>query len=217
MESGRERSVREVKAPASLNAVPLGEALIRRRSIRNFSPGPVDPERIRIAIEAAYLAPSPHGTEPWRFCLLESPEAKKKLAEEMGRDFLRDMESEGVPGEERTRRHAGSLRLLTGAPVLLLAALSLAGLDAYEDPGRQANEYMMAEHSLGAALQNLMLALAAQDVGTVWRCAPLFCPDTARAALDLPEDWIPRALILAGYPEAAPPPKAAPAPQTLVR
>ncbi len=202
---------------SALQEISLAEALISRRSTRRFSDEPVDLDQVRAAIEAACLAPSPHGTAPWRFCVLSSPEAKKKLAEEMGRDFLRDMVSEGVPEEERKKRHAGSIRLLTGAPIIILAALSYSDLDDYENPEKEATERMMAEHSLGAALQNLMLALTAQGIGSVWRCAPLFCPETARCALDLPVDWSPRALIVAGKPASAPPPKEVPSPEIIIR
>ncbi len=174
-------------------------------------------EALRTAISAACTAPSPHGTRPWRFCILDSREAKENLATAMGEDFLRDMKHEGVPEEERARRHRGSIRLLTGAPALILAALSYADLDAYESSEKQSCEWMMAEHSLGGALQNLMLGLAAQGVGSVWRCAPLFCPETARRALDLPGDWVPRALIVAGYAADAPQPREAPAPALIVR
>lgn len=201
----------------AFGGVTLADALFYRRSVRRFAPEPVHPDRLRVALEAACLAPSPHGAAPWRFCLVASPEARLRLAVEMGKDFVRDMEREGVPEEERRRRHAGSLRLLTGAPALILAALSYEGLDSYDDPAKQANERMMAEHSLGAALQNLMLALAAQGIGSVWRCAPLFCPETARRALSLPEDWVPRALVAAGRAEAPPPPKPDARPAVLIR
>ncbi len=209
--------MRQAELHNALEGASLAEALLRRRSVRRFTGEPVHPDRLRVAIEAACLAPSPHGTAPWRFCIVASPEAKRRLAEEMGRDFLRDMEREGVPEEERRRRHGGSVRLLTGAPALLLVALSYEGMDEYADPGMQANERMMAEHSLGAAIQNLMLALAAQGIGSVWRCAPLFCAETARRALALPPDWVPRALIVAGRAAAPPPPKVPPRPAVLIR
>jgi nitroreductase len=31
-------------------------------------------------------------------------------------------------------------------------------------------------------------------------CAPLFCPDVVRAALELPDDWQPQGVITLGYP-----------------
>lgn len=202
---------------SALHEISLAEVLLARRSTRRFSSEPVDPNQVQTALEAACLAPSPHGTSPWRFCLLSSEEAKRKLSEEMGRDFLRDMEQEGVPEEERNKRRDASIRFLTGAPLIILAALSYSELDSYEVPEKQALEHMMAEHSLGAALQNLMLALEAQGIGSVWRCAPLFCPETARTALDLPADWVPRALIAAGIPDSPPPRKIIPVPKVIVR
>ena len=57
----------------------------------------------------------------------------------------------------------------------------------------------MAAHALGAALQNMMLTAHAHGLGSAWMCAPLFCPDTVRAALELPEAWIPHALLTLGY------------------
>ena len=30
-------------------------------------------------------------------------------------------------------------------------------------------------------------------------CAPLFCPDTVRSSLGLPDDWDPQALVTLGY------------------
>jgi coenzyme F420-0:L-glutamate ligase/coenzyme F420-1:gamma-L-glutamate ligase len=207
----------ETLSNASIETISLGDALRGRRSIRHFTGEPVDPELIKRAITAAALAPSPHGTAPWRFCILSSGRSKKKLTEEMGRDFLHDMESEGIPIEERKRRHQGSIRLLTEAPALILTALSYDALDTYDDLEKQARENMMAEHSLGAALQSLMLALTAEGIGSVWRCAPLFCPETARDALALPADWVPRALILAGYRAEPPPPKEVRSPEIIIR
>ena len=106
--------------------ISLDDALRKRRSIRHFTSEPVPMETLKTALAAACLAPSPHGTSPWRFCILDSQEAKETLAAEMGADFLHDMTAEGVPEEERRRRHQGSIRLLTGAPALIMASLSFA-------------------------------------------------------------------------------------------
>ena len=43
-----------------------------------------------------------------------------------------------------------------------------------------------AAQSIGAALQNLMLAAHATGLASCWMCAPLFCPATVVG--DLPED-----------------------------
>jgi coenzyme F420-0:L-glutamate ligase / coenzyme F420-1:gamma-L-glutamate ligase len=202
---------------ALLSRVSFADALQRRRSVRRFAQRAVPADVLHTALQAGSTAPSPHGTRPWRFCILESAVAKQQLATAMGEDFLRDMRLEGVPEAMRHKRHAGSLRLLTGAPALILASLSYADLDRYDDPVKQAREHLMAEHSLGGALLNVMTALAVLGVGSVWRCAPLFCPETARQALALPKDWVPRALIVAGYPLHAPQPRAIAGPVVITR
>jgi nitroreductase len=50
-----------------------------RRSIRRFLPTPVAPEKIRVCLEAARLAPSAHNAQPWRFVVVDDPELKDRL------------------------------------------------------------------------------------------------------------------------------------------
>ena len=54
----------------------------------------------------------------------------------------------------------------------------------------------MALLSLGAAVENLMLATADAGYASCWVAAPIFCPEEARDALALPETWLPHAMIL---------------------
>jgi nitroreductase len=61
----------------------------------------------------------------------------------------------------------------------------------------------MAVLSLGAAVENLMLAAADRGLATCWVAAPIFCPEAARDALELPEEWLPQALVLVGEPDPA--------------
>jgi nitroreductase len=62
----------------------------------------------------------------------------------------------------------------------------------------------MAIQSLGAAIQNMLLAAYALGLDTGWMCAPLFVQQTVRAALDLDASLIPHALIPIGYKAAEP-------------
>ena len=62
----------------------------------------------------------------------------------------------------------------------------------------------MAAHSLGAALQNVMLAAHANGLASCWMCAPVFCSDVVREALGLPSHLIPHAIVTIGYPARPP-------------
>tara|TARA_A100001037_G_scaffold306870_1_gene357889 strand:+ start:12541 stop:13170 length:630 start_codon:yes stop_codon:yes gene_type:complete len=195
----------------------LADALIQRRSIRIFKQSPIPKKLVDTAIYAALLAPSPHGTFPWRFCIINKKKSKTKLGKSMGEKFLEDMKFEGISKKTRENRYQKSLLLIQNSPLIILVSLDYSKMDFYEERSKQHNENMMAEHSLGAALQNLMIALAAQGIGSVWRCAPLFCPEIARDALNLPKKWIPRAMILAGFPKIKPTEKKFIKPRVLIR
>jgi F420 biosynthesis protein FbiB-like protein len=88
-----------------------------------------------------------------------------------------------------------------GAPTLVLGCLTWHGLDRYPDAVRRQAEWGMALLSLGAAVENLMLAAAEAGLASCWVAAPIFCPEEARDALALPEEWLPHALVLLGHPD----------------
>lgn len=172
-----------------------------RRSIRSFRPTPIGRDRLDALVTAAVTAPAPHHSRPWRFAVVTSDDAKRALGDGMGARWRKDLLGDGVD-EDRIRELVDeSRRKLFGAPALVLACLTHEGLDRYPDERRQRAEWGMAVLSLGAAVENLMLAAADDGLGSCWVAAPIFCPDEAGAALDLPDDWIPQALILVGEPD----------------
>ena len=182
-----------------------------RRSIRAFLPDPVPRAELDRLVEAACLAPAPHHSRPWRWVVVDAPDRKEALARGMGDRWRRDLDSDGVPAARIEELVAASHAKLTAAPALVLGCLTWEGLDRYPDEPRQLAEWGMALLSLGAAVENLMLAATAGDLASCWVAAPIFCPAEARDALSLPPDWLPHALVLVGRrdPAYTPPPRAA--------
>ncbi len=170
-----------------------------RRSVRAFQSRPVPREALEELLTAAAWAPSPHGRQPWRFIVLTRAEAKARLADAMGDDWRATLAQDGQPTEIVETRLRKSHERIREAPALVLACLYLDDLDRYPDGERQRAEETMAIQSLGAAIQNLLLAAYSMGLDTGWMCAPLFSPATVRAALDLPQSLIPHALIPVGY------------------
>ena len=158
-------------------------------------------------LDAATHAPSAHNRQPWRFAVVTSPEAKVQLASAMGErlraDRLTDGDSPDVVEADVSRSRAR----ITAAPVVVLACLTMSDMDRYPDVRRGDVERIMAIQSVAAAIQNFLLAAHALGLGTSWMCAPLFASGEARAALDLPDDWEPQALITMGYPAGEAKPK----------
>jgi F420 biosynthesis protein FbiB-like protein len=179
--------------------LPFAELVRGRRSVRSYRVDPVPRELVERALEAARWAPSPHGRMPWRFVVLTRPEAKARLADAMGEEWVRQLSLDGDPPEVVARRLTRSHERVRTTPVCVIPCLYLEDLDVYPDPSRQEAERTMAVQSLGAAAQNLLLAAYDLGLDAGWLCAPLFCKDTVRAALDLPPTLHPQAILTLGY------------------
>ncbi|MBS7605247.1 MAG: nitroreductase family protein [Candidatus Bathyarchaeia archaeon] len=179
-------------------------AIKDRRSIRLFLPKNVPQDLVLRLIDAARWAPSAHNAQPWRFIVIFDPIVKRRLAEAMASDWLRDLERDGVPQEEAKRLAEESIKRFSEAPVLIIAAITMREMHKYPDRRRQRFEHLMATQSLAAAIQNLLLTAHAEGLGACWFCAPLFCQETVRRVLRIPRDVEPQALIALGYPAESP-------------
>ena len=181
-----------------------------RRSIRAFRAEPVGRVALDALVESACLAPAPHHSRPWRFVVIDTDPGKIALALGMGARWRADLSADGVAPERIDELVASSHAKITSAPALVLGCLTWNGLDRYPDETRQRAEWGMALLSLGAAVENLMLSAASTELASCWVAAPIFCPEAARDALELPAEWLPHALVLVGHPEPAYVPRARP-------
>jgi F420 biosynthesis protein FbiB-like protein len=174
-----------------------------RRSIRAFRAEPVPRADLDAIVEAACLAPAPHHSRPWRFVVVDTDAAKQALAHGMGTRWRHDLLADGATTERVDELVAASHRKLVTAPAFVVGCLTWNGLDRYPDERRQRAEWGMALLSLGAAVENLMLAATDRGLASCWVAAPIFCPEEARDALALPVEWLPHALVLVGRPDPA--------------
>ncbi|MET1002428.1 MAG: nitroreductase family protein [Acidimicrobiia bacterium] len=174
-----------------------------RRSIRAFVDEPVGRDALDALVEAACVAPAPHHSRPWRFVIVDTDAGKRALADGMGARWRTDLEGDRVDSARIDELIEASRRKIASAPALVLGCLTWDGLDRYPDETRQRAEWGMALLSLGAAVENLMVAAADCGLASCWVAAPIFCPEAARDALALDETWLPHALVLVGVPDPA--------------
>ena len=73
--------------------------------------------------------------------------------------------------------------------------------------------------SMGAAVQNLLIALAVEGLGSAWISSTLFCQEVAARAMDLPDGWKPMGAVAVGHPaeQARPRPPRDPGDYLVVR
>lgn len=206
--------------PAADDMFRLGAAdvLAERRTVREFTEDPVDPAAIERAIAAALTAPAPHHSQPWRFAVVRSPRAKTRLLDAMLDAWIADLRDDGFSDEQIARRVRRG-EPLRRAPQLIVPCLAADAAHTYPDDRRNAAERTMFVVAMGAGVQNLLVALAVEGLGSCWVSSTLFCGPVAAAALDLPEGWEPMGAVGVGHPAAParPRPPRSPGDVTVIR
>jgi len=144
--------------------------LKKRSAYRAISPEPLEENQRKAILEAAQLSASCMNHQPWRFLVLDEPEALEK-----GREAL-------APGNYWART----------AP-LLIVGFSRKELDCHMGDGR---EYYLFD--LGMAVQNILLQ--ATELGLVARPMAGFQPETLHKAFGLPETYRVLIMIAIGAP-----------------
>ena len=192
---------RELIRPAEEDMFRFGSADVplARRTIRAFTGEPVASAAVRRAIATALTAPAPHHSEPWRFVLVESAAARAALLDAMLSAWTADLRGDGFTPEQIGRRvRRGDV--LRNAPLIVVPCLAAAAAHAYPDERRSAAEQAMFVVSMGAAVENLLIALAVEGLGSAWISSTLFCQDVTALALDLPSGWQPMGAVAVGHP-----------------
>lgn len=166
----------------------LHRALIERRTVHRFLPGPVPDEVLQRALLAATFAPNHKLTWPWRFVLV-GPEAREELVRL--NLVLKAKGRELAPEQREAIR-----RKMTNPDRLLVVAQVRA-----DDPARAREDYA----TCAMAIQNLSLSLFADGVYAKWGTgAVIRHPDTYRLlGIDPAEQEI-IGFVWIGLPEVVP-------------
>ncbi|AAZ19137.1 probable aldehyde dehydrogenase, NAD(P) dependent family [Psychrobacter arcticus 273-4] len=179
------------ESPIVTNSQVTDEQLINwiksRRSIGNLSiPAPTE-SQIKAAIDCAVTAPDHKKLQPWRFIVTQG-----NARHELGRAFLAAAEAQAAQtGEtlsEKSRQQTYNMPLR--APVIITVVTQMQAHKKVP-PFEQVL-------SVGAAVQNLILALKAQGFSTVWRTGLLCNEPAVKAYFDVDADDYVTAFVYTG-------------------
>jgi F420 biosynthesis protein FbiB-like protein len=148
-----------------MSAMETLEAIAARRSVRKFADRPVAEETVNAVLAAAILAPSGKNRQPWRFVVVAGDEKRKQMIRVM-REGIADTKVRGM----ETGSAIMTARVMEHAPVTIFV-FNPEGLHPWVSHSvGQTFLAMVDTQSIGAAIQNMLLAAQDLGLGTLWMC-----------------------------------------------
>jgi F420 biosynthesis protein FbiB-like protein len=172
------------------------EAIATRRSIRRFRDDPIPEETLQAILTAAIQAPSGKNRQPWRFVVVR--EEKRAEMVRVMRKGLANMKAQG----EDTGSSEGSANIMEQAPVTVFV-FNPEGMHPWLARSIEQNfQDVVNVQSIGAAIQNMLLAALDLGLGSLWICDVFYAYEELRSWLGEGGQMI--AAVSLGYADESP-------------
>lgn len=173
------------------------ERMQARRTVRDFSSDPVDPDIIRLAVRTAATAPSGANQQPWSFVAIGDPDTKRAIrlaAEEEERTFYDSRAGEEWLGALAALGTDWRKPFLETAPWLIAIFAQRWGIDP---SGRRIKHYYVPE-SVSIAIGMLIASLHSAGLATLTHTpAPM---GFLNQICGRPDNEKPLVLLVVGHP-----------------
>jgi nitroreductase len=138
------------------------EAIAQRRSIRKFKNTPIPKDVLLKILETGTQAPSGKNAQPWRFIVVQ--EDKRAAMARVMREGIADLKAQGLD----TGSAEWTVKVMEQAPVTVFVFnAEVEGLNPTK-PIPALTWELVNVQSIGAAIQNMLLAAQAQGIGSLW-------------------------------------------------
>ncbi len=182
------------------------DAIISRRSIRKFKDKEIPIELIEKILQAASNAPSAKNRQPWKFFVVTNKNRSAMLevirtgiANEKSLEGLLPNSLQFISGAENT------LKMMEQAPITVFV-FNTEDNSLWNESGIERRLLDIANiQSIGAAIQNMLLAGTSLGIGSLWICDVFFAYREICQWLNEKNQLI--AAVSFGYPDENPSPR----------
>lgn len=187
----------------------LRAAMEARTSVRSYLPETVPLDDLREMVRLAGRAPSLNNAQPWRYIAVVDTERCQRIAS-LVRDKLQTIlpEPKTDAQQKATSRLHDYVNLFGQAPALFVVAtrtypgflddaLMTTGLARDAADSLRGHPYAM---SLGASIENLLLAATDLGYGACWLTAPQIAASSIEREVGIKSPWKLGAVISVGKP-----------------
>jgi nitroreductase len=175
------------------------EAISGRRSIRRFKEDPIPDEALQAILTAATQAPSSKNRQPWRFVVVSGDRCAEMVRVMRGGIAKAKARGEDPGSSEWTAA------VMEQAPVTIFVFNPHGMRPWLAHSIDQMFEALVNTQSIGAAIQNMLLAAQGLGLGSLWICDVFHAYDELCKWLDQEGQMV--AAVSLGYPDESPEPR----------
>jgi nitroreductase len=140
----------------------LLEIIRQRRSVRVYKSGKVSDRQLETILEAARWAPSGANTQPWEFVVTRDREKMKRVREIYAQEWRERKKADPVHYKGLKKDYVGDVS------VLVLVCGDARTKQVYLTTRQPADREKLFQASIANSVQQMMLAAASMNLGTVW-------------------------------------------------
>jgi 5,6-dimethylbenzimidazole synthase len=158
----RERRSEVKAAPKTNGTDALLDIIRKRRSVRVYKTGKVTDAQLETILEAARWAPSGANTQPWEFVVTRDRKKMKRVREIYDNEWRERKREDPVNYKGLKKDYVGDVS------VLVLVCGEARTQRVYLTTRQPADREKLFQASVANAVEQMMLAAASMNLGTVW-------------------------------------------------
>ncbi|MDR1216757.1 MAG: nitroreductase [Treponema sp.] len=145
-------------------------AIENRRSIRRFIDKEIDKNIIEKIMEAGILAPSGKNAQPWKYIVVTGKN-KTEMLKAMKEGIENEKSGNGIliPHKQLNIAAEYTMKIMEEAPITIFV-INTEGKIQLTQTIEEKLEEMVNIQSIGASIQNMLLAAFDYGIGSLWIC-----------------------------------------------